>query len=406
MNIIETLLSCFQHFWSHPLRTILTLLGIIIGVASLLSMIGIGEGTRQRVVQDMERLGGAGLIIIHPPEPRHDETAVNLIKHVLTHQDLQAFKNASNFIEIITPIIALKKNFSFQQKLYNSVCYGIAPEYSKIRGWSLAKGRFILNSDIELKKKVCVIGSEIKDQLFKNVNPVGKLMRIGTEEYTVVGLMDLRDFEGGRWMNHLVLIPISTMETRLFKPNHLNKILVKVKSTAVLHVVKRQIQRVLQGRYRYAKKFNIFSQEDVIRSVNKSTRLLRLSQFISASIVILVGGIGIMNLMLVSVTERTKEIGLRKAVGATNMDILRQFLLEAVIISMVGGIIGIILGLKIGDLSSEFITYFLHDNIQSIVSIKAIGLAVVFVFLVGVFFGLYPAVRAARLDPSKALSYE
>jgi len=406
MNIIETLLSSLQHFWSHPLRTFLTFLGIIIGVASLLSMIGIGEGTRQRVIQDMKELGGAGLIIIQSPEPIHDETTVNLSKHVLTHQDLKAFKNASNFIEIISPVISLNKKYYFQQNLYNGLCLGTTPEYCNIRRWSLNKGRFILNSDIELKKKVCVIGSEIKRKLFKNVNPVGKLMRIGTEEYTVVGLMDLRDFEAGRWMNHIVLIPISTMETRLFKTNHLSKILIKVKSTAKVPVVKRQIQRVLEERYRYAQKFNIFSQEEVIRSVNKSTLLLRLSQGVSSFIVLLIGGIGIMNLMLVSVTERTKEIGLRKAVGATNMDILRQFLLEAVTISMAGGMMGILIGIKLGDFSSKFIAYYLHDNIQSIVSIKDIGLAVVFVFLVGVFFGLYPAVRAAQLDPSKALSYE
>ena len=171
-------------------------------------------------------------------------------------------------------------------------------------------------------------------------------------------------------------------------------------------VLKQQIKRVLERRRWHPQQFNIFSQEEVIRSVAKSTLLLRLAQGISAAIVLLVGGIGVMNLMLVSVTERTKEIGIRKAVGATDMQILLQFLQEAVIISTVGGIIGVFAGLVVGELSSTFIAINLNDNVQSIVSLKAIGLALASVFIAGVFFGLYPAIRAARLDPSRALSYE
>ena len=407
MNTIDSLLSSFQHFLSHPLRTILTTLGMSIGVASLLSMVGISEGVRQRVIGDMERLGGAGLIILQSKEHHNnDKTVVDFEKTLLTRADLNAIKHASNVIEMTAPIISLNDEFYFESNRFSGQYFGTTPEYSKIRDWPIEKGRSILLSDIEHSKKICVLGSKVGDVLFKKIDPIGKRMRIGREEFTIVGVMSKRDSEAVRWMNQLVLIPITTMEKRLLQLNYLSKILVKAKSISMVPVLKQQIKRVIEGRHEDSQWFNIFSQEEVIRSVNKSTLLLRLSIGVSAIIVLLVGGIGIMNLMLVSVTERTREIGLRKALGATDMDILRQFLQEAVIISTIGGMLGIIFGLIMGELASNFIAAYLHDDIQSIVSIKAIGLAAIFVFLVGIFFGLYPAIQAARLDPSKALSYE
>jgi putative ABC transport system permease protein len=215
-----------------------------------------------------------------------------------------------------------------------------------------------------------------------------------------------REFEAGLWMNGLVMIPLSTFEHRLVRRDQFNKILVRADSTQSVPVVQTQIRRVLTKHYGSKLLFKITSQAEVIESVNQSTMLLRLSLGVSSLIVLLVGGIGIMNLMLVSVTERTREIGLRKAVGATGIDILSQFLMEAVIVSAIGGGIGIIAGLIMAQVSSGFITLVLNHPIHSIISLKAVIVAVIFIFLVGVLFGLYPAVRAARLDPSKALSYE
>ncbi|MBW1642096.1 MAG: ABC transporter permease [Deltaproteobacteria bacterium] len=407
MDTIETISSCFQQFRSHPLRTFLTFVCIVIGVASLIAMVGIGKGTAQRVVQDMERLGGAGLIIIQSPEQRQDEAVSDFNQLVLTRRDLKSINSSSVFIEKTAPVTMLYKQVYFQKKSYGGQCLGITPQYQSIRGWSLRFGRFILDSDIEHRKRVCVLGSEMKAMLFsKEANPIGRKVRIGSEEFTVVGLMASRNFEAGRWMNYIIMIPFSTMESIFYRTGQLDKILVKVNSTKKVPTVTRQILRALGTYHRYAERFNIFSQAEVIRSVNQSTLLLRLSQVVSAIIVLLVGGIGIMNLMLVSITERTKEIGLRKALGATDMDIMLQFLTEAVIISMAGGIIGIVAGLMLGGLSSLFIAHYFHDTIHSIVSLKDVGLATGFVFLMGIFFGLYPASRAARLDPSKALSYE
>jgi putative ABC transport system permease protein len=380
---------------------------MIIGVAALVSMVGISEGTRRRVIQDMERLGGTGLIIIELRESEYSDFGhIGLVEDLLTREDLEALKRASNQIEMTAPVLMTRETFSSERYQMTGRCFGITDQYAQIRDWHIDAGRFILESDLERGKKVCVIGSEVMETLYKKKDLLGKPLRIGDDIFTVVGLMQKRNFEAGRWMNHLILIPLTTMEARLANPGFLNKILVKARSTAMVPALKRQIQRVLKARHENSKNFNIFSQVEVIRSVSKSTNLLRLSHGISAMIVLLVGGIGIMNLMLVSVTERTREIGLRKAVGATDIDILRQFLQEAVIISMLGGILGIICGLIMGELLSSFIARSLQDNIQSIVAIKDICLATIFVFMAGIFFGLYPAIRAARLDPSKALSYE
>jgi putative ABC transport system permease protein len=407
MIFIENLLSSIRYLLAHPLRTVLTILGITIGIAALLSMIGLGEGTRQNIIEEMERLGGTGVIIISAKEPFYiDQTSIASENDRLTRRDMEAFKRASNFIERIAPIISLYDIFFFDRNEYKGQYLGITQDYSIIRDWTIDKGRFIVQSDIEKCNMVCVIGSRIREELFKDINPMGKKIRIGSEEYTVVGIMSERKLEVGRWMNDLVLVPITTIEKRLLIRDYLSKILIKAKATNLVPIVMKQVKHVIRGNHNDPSKFNIFSQVDVIYSMNRSSMLMRFSFGVIAVIVLLVGGIGIMNLMLVSVTERTGEIGIRKAVGAKDIDILWQFLQEAVIMSITGGVFGIIVGLHGGDFISLIISKYLDNKINSIISIKAIGFSTILSFLIGIFFGLYPAIRAARIDPSKALSYE
>jgi putative ABC transport system permease protein len=408
MQLSQGLLSSFQQLLAHPLRTVLTLSGIAIGVASLLSMVGVGEGARRQVIADMERLGGAGLIIVEAPNPMQ-VNAKQVQKHrqlYLDDKDVRAIRTASRHIEQVAPVGIFPASFAHAARSFDGQLMGITPAYASIRGWRVAAGRFLIASDMTEERKICVLGAEVKTALFKQSEAVGRQMKIGQEYYTIVGIMAHREFEAGRWMNGLVLIPLPTFEHRLVRTDRFSKILVKTDATQSVPVVQSQIQRVLTKHYGRGLLFKIHSQAEVIESVNQSTMLLRLSLGVSSLIVLLVGGIGIMNLMLVSVTERTREIGLRKAVGATALDVLSQFLMEAVIVSAIGGGIGIIAGLVMARASSEFIALVLNQTIRSVISLKAILVAVVFIFLVGVFFGLYPAIRAARLDPSKALSYE
>lgn len=408
MHFNQCLLSSFQQLIAHPLRSVLTLCGIAIGVASLIAMIGIGEGTRREVVADMERLGGAGLLIIEAPNIMQAKARQsNWHKQLfLNRRDLRILKTASRSIEKVSPVSVAPMNFAHGAKSYPGQLIGITTNYGDIRGWKVSSGRFLIESDLNNKRKVCVLGAEIKTRLFKDSDPIKKLIKIGHEFYTVVGIMENREFEAGRWMNRLVMIPLTTFEHRLIRKNQFSKILIKSDTTQTVPLVKSQIHRVLTNHYGQELGIKVISQAEVIESVNQSTMLLRLSLGMSSIIVLLVGGIGIMNLMLVSVTERTREIGLRKAVGASNFNIMIQFLVEAVIVSIIGGGIGIIAGLILAQVSVDFIALVLNNVIHSVISLKAILVAVVFIFLIGVFFGLYPASRAARLDPSKALSYE
>jgi putative ABC transport system permease protein len=408
MQFSQCLLSSFQQLFAHPLRSVLTLCGIAIGVASLLAMVGIGEGTRREVIADMERLGGAGLLIIEAPKIQELKTSQNKWREqlFLNRRDLRSLKTASRNIEKVTPVSVAPSNFAHGAKSFPGQLMGITPTYADTRGWKVRSGRFLVESDLSNHRNVCILGAEINTRLFKAGGAINKQIKIGYETYTVVGIMENREFEAGRWMNGLVMMPLTTFEHRLMRKNQFSKILIKADTTQSVPLVKSQIRRVLTNHYGPELVIKIISQVEVIESVNQSTMLLRLSLGMSSIIVLLVGGIGIMNLMLVSVTERTREIGLRKAVGATSFSIMIQFLVEAVIVSIIGGGIGIIAGLVLAQVSVDFIALVLNKVIHSVISLKAIFVAVVFIFLVGIFFGLYPALRAAQLDPSKALSYE
>ena len=380
---------------------------MIIGVSSLLIMVSIGEGTRAKIIQDIENLGGSELIILQTREfSPGDEEKLGYENDELTLKDLDTLKKASNRIKMITPVISIKNRFGFKKHRVSGNLFGISPQYSKIRDWPIQKGRFIIDADLKQSQKVCVLGSEISKKFFNKDNGIGKNIIIGPEPYTVVGIMTEREIEYGRWMNNLILIPLTTLEKRMGIQNYITKILIKAQKTGDVQILQKQIQTVLRMLHEHPSKFKIYSQAEIIRTVYSASLLLRIGFGTIAIIILLVGGIGIMNLMLVSITERTREIGIRKAVGAKDMDILNQFLIEAVMISSVGCILGIILGLLGGHVIPLLIKRLINISIQSIISIKTIGFTIIFTTLVGAFFGVYPAIRASRLDTSQALSYE
>lgn len=404
---LESILIALNHLRSHPLRTILTIFGFTIGLASLLAMVGIGEGTRQKVIRDMERLGGANVISIQVKVQYLNNPAHLYDKqNKLSDQDFEAIKRASSHITLVAPTILKPQIFRYQKNRFRGSYLGTTPDYSNIRNWQVAQGRFLTTPDIEHKQLVCVIGSEVRERLFGDSNPVGKNIRFNDNDYQVVGVMNELNLEAGRWMNDLTLIPISTTKQQIGGKTYYTEIFTKIKDIELVPIVQKQITHVLRERHENFDNFKVFSQSDVIKNLLQSSILMSFTFGIISLIILFVGGIGIMNLMLVSVTERTREIGIYKAIGAKDNDIFRLFLLEAVMMSSIGGCFGIILGLN----GSRFIVWIadliLQNRIESIIPLKIILLALAASILLGIFFGLYPALNAARVEPGRALRYE
>lgn len=403
----EALLSAVKQLFIHPLRTFLTISGIAIGIAALIAMMGIGEGTRQKVIDDMERIGGTGVISVEMRDgAMNDQNRDNIQKDKLTREDMALFAQASSLIMSISPVIHVPGMVFFEGLRFEGQVYGTNQFYGDIRDWQVERGRFLTRADLDYAGNVCVIGSEVRQNLFPDQEPIGKKIYFRDYEFTVVGIMAERNFEAGRWLNELILLPVDTVEKRITGQANYTQILVKADKMASVPIVRDQIEKAIQSRHVNPDSIVIHSQVEVINSLERASMLMRFSFGSITLIVLVVGGIGIMNLMLVSVTERTREVGIHKAVGAQNSDIFLLFLFEAMSLSLLGGILGIVSGIQGGRFLSFAIAAYLNNQVACIISPKAIMLAFFFSVFIGVVFGLYPAMKAASIDPSKALSYE
>ncbi len=403
----EALLGSFKQLFVHPLRTFLTIAGITIGIAALIAMMGIGEGTRQKVIHDMERIGGTGVLTVELRDTiNEDPNRENIQRAKLTEEDVMAFQQASELLSGLAPTIQMPGIMYHKASSFDGLFLGTTPGYGEVRDWPLESGRFLAGIDLEYKNRVCVIGSAVKEQFFSEIEPIGKKIHFQDDEYTVVGVMVERNLEAGRWLNDLVLVPMTTVNATLLGKRGYSRILVKAKKMEHVPLIKEQVTRSIQARHANRDGIVIQSQVEVINSLERASMLMRFSFGSITLIVLMVGGIGIMNLMLVSVTERTREVGIHKAVGAHDIDILLFFLFESITLSILGGIIGIIMGIQGGNFLSFAIGKYLNNSVACIISTQSILLAVVFSVVIGIIFGLYPAMKAASIDPSKALSYE
>ncbi len=403
----EALLSAFKQLFIHPLRTILTISGISIGIAALIAMMGIGEGTRQKIITDMEKIGGTGVITVELRGNLNNlQNQENIQEEKLTKDDVISFGQASNLIDSIAPVIIIPSLIFFEKAHFEGQAFGTTPSYREIRDWPVARGRFLTSIDLDHFNNVCVLGSEVNINLLYGADPLGKKIRFRREEFTVVGVMAERNFEAGRWLNNLIFFPVTTVEKRLTGTKKYSRILLKVDQMDSVSIVKEQITRTIERRHPNPDNIIIHSQVDVINSLGRASMLMRFSFGSITLIILMVGGIGIMNLMLVSVTERTREVGIHKAVGAQDSDIFFLFLFESMALSLIGGMIGIFLGIQGGKFLSFAIAVYLDNQVACIISSQSILLGVFFSVFIGIIFGLYPAMKGAKIDPSEALSYE
>ncbi len=410
MTYADSLLAAAISLKVNILRSVLTTLGIIIGVAAVIVMVSVGAGARANVERLIESIG-SNLIIVVPGSASHGGVRGGLgTAPTLTEGDAEAIQNELESVVIAAPSVSGSAQVIFGNANWFSQIEGITPEYMVARNWSLKKGRDILPEDIRSAAKVAVIGEILVNELFDGQNPIGQTIRIKRVPFEIIGVLNPKGQTAfGHDQDDKIFLPLSTAKRRILGNNQLRGDLVRVIAVSVrsaeeVGTTELQVTKLLQARHRIrpdqANDFSIRNISEFLSARKESSRVMSLLLAAVASVSLLVGGIGIMNIMLVSVTERTREIGLRMALGATGRDIMIQFLIEAVSLSLIGGIIGIVLGLVGSQMIANFADWPMQ--IEAYAPLMAFGFAA----SIGVFFGFYPARKAARLDPIEALRFE
>jgi putative ABC transport system permease protein len=391
----------------NTLRSALTMLGVIIGVAAVIAMLAIGQGAQAAIRAQVASLGSHTLVI-QPGSMTQSGLRYGWgSRTTLRAPDVQAILNECPAIAYATPLVRGGSAFQvvYTNQNWPTTVQGTGLEYLTIREWSLASGEWFSSQEIDAASKVAVLGETVRAQLFGSVDPVGQVIQVGNVPFRVMGVLEPKGQSAwGQDQDDIILIPYTTMQKKVYKWTGISSILAAAGSSAALPQAIEQVTALLRQRHRLQpwqeNDFSVLPLADMAAVEEESTRVMTLLLGSIASISLLVGGIGIMNIMLVSVTERTREIGIRLAVGAKQKDILWQFLVEALTLSLSGGVVGIVLGLAGSQLVSTTAGWPL------LISWSAIALAVAFSGAVGIFFGFYPARKAAQLDPIQALKYE
>ena len=411
MNLFATFAVALRAMRVNAMRSALTMLSVIIGVAAVITMVAVGAGAQDRVNQQIESLG-ANLLIVLNASSRQGGARLGAGSGLsLTLDDARALHAELDAAEVAAPTVRGTTQLIYGNLNWSTGTQGTTPEYFVVREWGVSEGRVFTPDEVRRSTKVAVIGQTIVDKLFVDQNPVGETIRIKKVPFEVIGVLTPKGQNSfGQDQDDTVLVPISTARTRLLgtsarsRPDSVNAILVKAISAGRLTEAEEGVNELLRARHRIGAgeddDFNVRNLSEITEARAASQRILTLLLAAVASIALLVGGIGIMNIMLVSVTERTREIGLRMAVGARRRDILFQFLVEAVTLSAIGGLIGVIAGVGGAAAIANFAGW------PVLIEPAALIVAVVFSAAVGVFFGFYPARKAAHLDPIDALRYE
>ncbi|WP_276878899.1 ABC transporter permease [Bacteroides heparinolyticus] len=390
---------------NNKLRAFLTMLGIIIGVASVITMLAIGQGSKKSIQAQIAEMG-SNMIMIHPGADtrggvRQDPSAMQTLKMA----DYEALRDETSFLSAISPSVSSSGQLIAGNNNYPSSVSGVGTEYLEIRQLSIENGEMFDESDIQTSAKVCVIGKTIVDNLFPGEDPIGKIIRFNQVPFRVVGVLKSKGYNSmGMDQDDVVLAPYTTVMKRLLAQTYLSGIFASALSEDMTDNATEEITGILRRNHKLKDgdddDFTIRSQQELSTMLNSTTDLMTTLLACIAGISLVVGGIGIMNIMYVSVTERTREIGLRMSVGARGIDILSQFLIEAILISITGGVIGVVIGCG----ASWVVKNAAHWPI--FIQPWSVFLSFAVCTVTGVFFGWYPAKKAADLDPIEAIRYE
>jgi len=381
---------------SHRMRTLLTMLGIIIGITSVVSVVALGQGAQQKVIKDISAMG-TNVIDVNPGKDWGDEDAASI--QTLVPSDLEALK-AQVYVDSASPATGGSQLLRYSNATATASVNGVSEQFFRVKGYEIADGIAFSTDDVKQQTQVVVIDQNSRKKFFAKVNPIGKVLFIGSLPCRVIGVTKEKDGPMGNSSNLEVWIPYSSAMNRLLGQQYFSSISVRVKDGISNQVAEQSITRLMTQRHG-RKDFYTNSSDSIMKTINKTTTTLKLMISAIAVISLIVGGIGVMNIMLVSVTERTHEIGIRMAVGARQEDIMQQFLIESVLVCLLGGAIGIVCSWGVGKVFSLFVSSFeMQFSLMSIVS------AFFCSTLIGVIFGFLPARNAARLDPIEALARE
>lgn len=410
MIVREPIAIALMQLWTNKVRTLLTVLGILIGVGSVVGVVSLGEGLRHAVMGEIDRLGGGRLITVSGPREwirQGGQWVRRPWDDYLTNDDINRLRQESRYIGSVLPMNGTGGGrITYQSVDTGCRIQGTSPDYAEAMGWKIEAGRFLQPIDIAERSRSCVLGRTVADELFgKNKSGIDHLVRIKDERFRVVGVMTEKRMFGDDWGNQ-VLVPFTTVQARFNGNRRLDTLLLHARTIEAAPLVVAEVRGILRRYHVHGDKFNVQDIGQELKEAEKIFFILKAVIGGIAGVSLMVGGIGVMNIMLVSVTERTREIGIRKAIGAQPNHIMLQFLIESVALSVFGGMLGLLLGLALGKGGAAIISKLSGEPFLSVISPNAVLLALSFSAAIGIFFGVYPALRAARMDPVEALRYE
>ncbi|HKZ79313.1 MAG TPA: ABC transporter permease [Pyrinomonadaceae bacterium] len=407
MGLMMIIRVAFRALVRNKMRAALTMLGIIIGVSAVIAMVSIGQGAKASVQAQIESIGtnllfvSAGAQNLGGVRSGTGDSGTN----TLTVEDLEAIKREVPSVSMVTPTVNARSQLVFGNQNWNTSVQGVSEEYPQIRKWLVQSGDFFTEADVRNAARVIVVGQTIADNLFPGMDPIGQTLRVADLPFRVVGVMARKGQDAqGRDQDDLAFAPYTTVQKKVLGSPRVQVAFASAISENATYTAQQQITELLRQRHKLTPNepddFTVRNMSDVADAANETNNIMTLLLSSIASVSLLVGGIGIMNIMLVSVTERTREIGIRMAIGARSSAVRTQFLIESIVLSLTGGFLGIVLGLIVSFVIPSLLGW------PTLVSTLSILSSVIFSAAVGIFFGYYPARKAAALDPIEALRYE